>query len=319
GMEFLDLNREADNWHLHLEVFDPHEPFDCPQRYRDLYEDTWDRYFYTWPPYDRLDPELDDPGAVAHMRKCYAGTLSMADHWLGRFLDKMDENDMWKDTTVVLTTDHGHLLGEHGYWAKNYMFDYEELTHIPLFVAMPQTESRRTEALTATMDLMPTILDLHGVPHPPNVHGKSLLPILEGKTDNHHDAVLFGFFGKDLNLVNDRYSYCRQPIPGSIVHHHTAMPRGFSDFIDCGALAGAEIGTFLPHCKGVPHYRISRKSHSHRDAPDFNPIYDLQEDPGQTQPIRDAGLEAKLAGKLHETMERYDAPPCQFERMGMEK
>ncbi len=61
----------------------------------------------------------------------------MDDVWLGKLFDQMDELNLWEDTTVILTTDHGHLLGEHGYWAKNYMFDYQKLVYILLVMYHP--------------------------------------------------------------------------------------------------------------------------------------------------------------------------------------
>lgn len=319
AMEFLDANHAADNWHLHLEAFDPHEPFDAPQRYRDLYGDTWDRYLYNWPAYQRLDPRLDDAAAVEHIRKAYAATLTMADAWLGRFLDRMDAYDLWRDTAVILTTDHGHMLGEHGYWAKNYQLDYEELVHIPLIVCHPGIPGgRRACALTAAEDIMPTLMELHGAPAmPPDVRGRSLLPLLE-RDGPHRDGVLFGAFGKDVNLVDGRYSYCRQPLPGSVTHWHTAMPRGFSDFLPREQLAAAETGVFLPTAKGIPHYRMAVPSRRHVDAPDFNPIFDLAADPGQARPVRDSALEARLAALMTRLLAEHDAPPCQYGRLGLE-
>ena len=121
ALDFIDRNHDAQDWHLHLEAFDPHEPFDCPARYRELYGDRWDRYHFTWPLYGHLDPELDDEETVRHIRACYGGALTMADHWLGKLLDKLDQHGMWDDTVVVLTTDHGHILGERGYWGKMQM------------------------------------------------------------------------------------------------------------------------------------------------------------------------------------------------------
>lgn len=318
AIDFLAHNHQEDNWHLHLEVFDPHEPFDCPKKYRDLFHDTWRGGHFTWPEYAPLDPTKDDAATVEHIRKCYAGTLFMADLWLGKFLDKMDRYRMWRDTTVILTTDHGHLLGEHGCWAKNYMMDYAELAHIPLMICDPQVKGgRRTQALTASMDLMPTLAELHGVKPPAHVHGRSLLPVLRRRAAKHHDAVLYGYFGKDVNLTDGRYTYCRQPLPGSTVHHHTAMPRTFSDFLPRELLAGAKCGAFLEHCHGVPHYRITRPSHRHHGAPDFNPIYDVQKDPGQTQPIRNAALESQLAKKMKKLLKAADAPACQYRRLGL--
>ena len=314
AMEFLDHNAAADNWHLHLEVFAPHEPFLCPTRYREMYGDTWDnRYHFDWPNYE---PVAQEPEAVEHIRKCYAGTLTMVDAWLGRLLDRMDALDVWKDTTVILATDHGHLLGEHGYWAKNYPFDYHELVHIPMIVCTPETagSGRRVRALTATMDLMPTILDLHGATPPPHVHGRSFRHLLSADGP-HHDAVLYGYHGKDIGMTDGRYTYGRQPLDGSFLYHYTAMPRRY--FGAREKLAGADVGPFLKHAGGIPVYRVKVPSHKHHGAPDYNPIFDIQADPGQTQPIRDAALEARLAAQMRELLQRYDAPDCQYARVGL--
>jgi arylsulfatase A-like enzyme len=319
AIDFLEHNHSDDNWHLHLEVFDPHEPFDCPQKYLDMYNDTWDRYFYTWPVYGPVESE-DDAEAIAHIRKCYAGSLTMADYWLGRLFGKMDELGLWQDTTVIFTTDHGHLLGEHGYWAKNYMMDYTELARIPLIISSPEcTPGNRVQALTATIDLMPTCLELYGLDAPEHVHGKSLRELVRSASNpeaQHHDAVLYGYFGKDINLADGRYTYCRQPQADAPVYHYTAMPRAFHDFIDRPTLAAAECGVFLKHTHGIPHFKIKRPSQRHKDAPDFNPIYDLETDPRQGQPIHDDALEAQLADKMQELLQRYDAPECQFTRCG---
>jgi arylsulfatase A-like enzyme len=315
GIEFLERNADADDWHLHLECFDPHEPFACPQRYRDMYGDEWrGDYHFDWPDYA---PVSEDEAAVEHIRKSYAGTLSMADAWLGRFLDTMDRLDLWQDTTVVLTTDHGHLLGEQGYWAKNYMFDYKELVHIPLIVCTPQTATKpgRVGALTSTIDMMPTFMELHGGELPPHVHGRSLGHLLEGDTQ-HHDAVLYGYFGKDVNLTDGRYTYCRQPLPDSHLYHHTAMPCSFADFHGRGQLAQAETGVFLQHAYDIPHYRLKVPSKRHHNAPDFNPIYNIGADPLQKSPVRDEELERQLAGRMRQLLQEYDAPECQYQRLG---
>ena len=94
AIDFIERNHRTDNWNLHLECFDPHEPFACPRKYRDMYEDTWDEFHFDWPDYA---PVEQDEAAVAHIRKCYAGTLTMADVWLGKLLDKMDELDAWRE------------------------------------------------------------------------------------------------------------------------------------------------------------------------------------------------------------------------------
>lgn len=317
AIDFLENNHSQDNWHLHLEVFDPHEPFVCPKKYLEMYDDTWDeRYHFDWPNYA---PVEEEPQAVEHIVKSYAAVLTMADVWLGKFLDRMDELDMWKDTNLIFTTDHGHLLGEHGYWAKNYMFDYQELVHIPLIICTPETSysGQRISALTATMDLMPTIMELHRASLLElDVHGKSLLHLLKND-EFHHDAVLYGYFGKDINMFDGHYTYCRQPIEDSTVYHHTAMPRGFSDFISRDILRSAQTGVFLKHCHEIPHFRIKSKFQRHINSTDFNPIYDVLKDPAQENPIHDTELEGVLEQKMIELLERYDAPDCQLTRTGL--
>ena len=320
AIEFLDRNHRADNWHLHVECFDPHEPFACPQKYRDLYGDSWHGDFhFDWPDYA---PVAEDAAAIEHIRKSYAGTLTMADFWLGKLLDKMDQLNLWDDTVVVFSTDHGHLLGEHGYWAKNYMFDYKELVQIPLLICAPGVKAGRVASLTSALDLMPTFMELHGGENPAAVQGRSLCHLF---TDDakHHSAVLYGYFGKDINMTDGCYTYCRQPLPGSHVQHHTASPSAFVDlatqqapFVRRQQLASAECGVFLEHTHGIPHYRFAVPSRHHHNSPDFNPIYNIVADPEQLNPVRDQEIEERLAEQMRNLLEFHNAPQSQFERMG---
>ncbi len=303
AIDFLQHNHDQDNWLMHLEVFDPHEPFVCPHKYRELYADDWSGpYHFDWPSYSSVD------------RKCYAGTLTMADIWLGKLLDKMDELDLWKDTTVILTTDHGHLLGDYGYWAKNYMFDYRKLAHIPLMVYQPGSpmNGKRVQSLTTTIDLMPTLLELHGAIPSEHVQGKSLVHLL-GEDGTHHDAVLYGYFAKDISLTDGRYTYTRQPIPDSIAYHHTATPVISPQ--TPGQYEKAELGVFLPQTR-MPVYRRPERSRRHHNAPDHHLLYDLANDPDQKSVIRNEALEERYAFKLHELLKRYQAPEWQYDRMG---
>ena len=319
ALDFIDRNHDAEDWHLHLEAFDPHEPFDCPARYRELYDDRWDRYHFSWPLYGRLDPELDDEETVRHIRACYGGALTMADHWLGKLLDKLDEHGMWDDTVVVLTTDHGHILGEHGYWGKMQMALYDELAHIPLIVCAPGGAGggRVQRALTTTIDLMPTFLELHGMAAPEQVQGRSLCHLLAADAD-HHEAVLYGGFGKDVCLTDGRYRYFRQALPDSWVHHHTMMPRGSQDFLAVNRLQ-MEYGYFLkyPSDRGYPQLRWRQPSEAALDAPDFNLLFDGKTDPGQQRPLRDTVVEKRLAALLRNRLTAVEAPDCQYQRLGL--
>lgn len=317
AIQFLENNHAEEDWHLHLEVFDPHEPFACPQKYLEMYQDDWDgRFHFDWPEYQPIDPTHEGADAVEHIRKCYAATLTMADVWLGKLLDKIDEFNLWDDVSIILTTDHGHLLGDHGYWAKNYMFDYKELVHLPLIVFTPEVKDshKRVNSLTSIIDLMPTIMELHDALPSEHVQGKSLLHLLN-ETSPHHDAVLYGYFGKDVNVTDGIYTYCRQPNPGSMVHHHTAIPLDFSN--SPSKFYFAEVGNFLKRT-ALPIYRISVPSYRHYSAPDNHILYNITTDPYQSHPIHDDTLDAEWADKLRNLLRRYDSPASQFARLGLD-
>jgi arylsulfatase A-like enzyme len=320
--KFLDQNHDADDWHLHVEVFDPHEPFLSPSKYRDMYDDAWDRdYVFDWPNYDAVDPEEEGEEAIEHIRKLYAATITMADAWLGKMLDKMDEYGMWDDTVVMLTTDHGHLLGEHGYWAKNYQFDYRELMNIPLFVYAPNARmnGKRVKALTSAVDLAPSVMELHGATPPEAVRGKSVMHLTE-KDEHHHDVVLYGYWGQDIGMTDGRYTYSRQPRPKAICHEFTAnLHRGTADWYqEVLKEDDVDFGPFLGWTD-FPVVRVPVESRTHRDSPDFNSIYDLAKDPNQESPIHDEELEAELAVKMVEALKYHDAPECQYKRTGLDE
>ena len=131
GEEFLRVNGAQDNWFLQLETFDPHEPFFSSQRFKDLYPHAYDGAQFDWPNYSKV---TETPEQVQHMRLTNAALHSMCDYYLGRVLDLMDELDLWKDTLLIVNTDHGFLLGEHDWWAKIAQPFYDEVAHTPLFI-----------------------------------------------------------------------------------------------------------------------------------------------------------------------------------------
>ncbi len=115
GLKFLEHNHEQDNWFLQIEAFDPHEPFDVPQEFLDLYNDDYTGAHFDWPPYSTVT-ETDEQ--IKHIRNRYSALLSMCDKNLGRILDFMDEYNMWDDTMLIVNTDHGFMLGEKDWWAN---------------------------------------------------------------------------------------------------------------------------------------------------------------------------------------------------------
>ena len=173
GLEFIRSNAQADNWFLQIETFDPHEPFFTQAQYKDLYPHEYGGPHFDWPPYARGERGA---GGGRALRREYAALLSMCDHYLGRVLDLMDELDLWKDTLLIVNTDHGFLLGEHDWWAKFVQPFYNEVAHTPLFIWDPRSGRRggAQPGLVQTIDLPPTLLEYFGVPIPADMQGISL-------------------------------------------------------------------------------------------------------------------------------------------------
>ncbi|HEX3882265.1 MAG TPA: sulfatase [Stellaceae bacterium] len=151
GREFLDMNRDADNWLLQIETFDPHEPFFAPARFKKPFNTGWNGPIRDCPRYGKVD-EL--PAEVEELRANHYATVSLCDFLLGELLDYYDRYDLWDDTALIVTTDHGFLLGEHDFWAKNRMNMYEEIVHIPLFAHDPRRPRKgRIGRLTQSVDM----------------------------------------------------------------------------------------------------------------------------------------------------------------------
>jgi len=186
--KWLELNYDQhEKFFLHVDAFDPHEPWDPPKWYADMYDPDWKGGDVAGGAYvvgvnrpstsDLAEDELN------HLRALYAGEVTMVDRWVGKLLQKIEDLGLFENTAVIFTTDHGTYLGEHGYVGKRNRL-YEEVAHVPLIVKMPDSGGNlrgRCGAIVQTPDLMPTILELAGAQRPGTIQGESLLPLVKGE------------------------------------------------------------------------------------------------------------------------------------------
>jgi arylsulfatase A-like enzyme len=202
--------RRKEPFFLVADCFDPHEPWDPPEEYVGLYDED----------YEGKEPLNDNYGKddyltdrqLLRMRALYAAEVTMMDRWLGRFVERARELGVMQDTLFVVVSDHGHLLGEHGYTGKLPYALYPELTDIVLMVRHPRGRGagKSSSFYASTHDLAPTILSFLGVEQPEPMDGEDLMPLLEGKAPGRaRDHISQGYYGYVCCRDEHRVMFCR--------------------------------------------------------------------------------------------------------------
>ncbi|MCL2318605.1 MAG: sulfatase [Treponema sp.] len=329
GISFIERNSNYDNWFVQIETFDPHEPFYTQAHYKALYPHKYSGRHFDWTPYRKVE---ETPEEVNHMRMEYAALVSMCDHYLGKVLNLMDELDLWKDTMLIVNTDHGILLSEHGWWAKCTAPFYNEVVRTPFFIWDPRAgrKGEANGALVQTIDIAPTLLDFFGVEIPKDMQGFPLLNCLKtGKSPR--EALLFGIFGGHINCTDGRYVYMLAPhVPdggaytGKNLYNYTLMPAHIRNSFTASELKSAELVNPFKFTKGIPvlktegEIKLALLPDGKKPVPEFTTmLFDLETDPLQQKPFRDPKIEEMMKAHIVRLMKENEAPKEQFERMGL--
>lgn len=320
GLEFLEKNHAADNWFLQLEFFDPHEPFFSAKKYKDLYYRDYEGPRFDWPEYREV---TETPEQVRHCRQEYAALLTMCDTYLGKILDFMDANDLWKDTMLIVNTDHGFLLGEHDLWAKSVHPFYNEIAHIPLFVWDPRSGlcNVRRQALVQTVDLPVTLLRYFGLEPTADMQGHDLRPVMQQDSPV-REYALYGMHGAQVNITDGRYVYMRDYLPGNApLYNYTQMPTHMRCLFSVDEMRTATLHPGFSFTKGTPLFKIRGvEDHSGDTAMKSSlgtVLFDLKNDPQQCHPIRDREVETRMIRNMVRLMKANDTPEEQFARLGL--
>lgn len=325
------LDEEArfhDRFFLLIDEFDPHEPFDTPEPYASMYDPSWQGPHLVWPPYSKatLANGTLTPTQARQVRASYGGKLTMIDRWLGVVLDALDRNAMWASTAVFLITDHGHYLGEKDLFGKPAAPLYEPIGHIPLLVAWPGEEARACNALTTTVDVHATILDIFDV-EARGGNGRSLVPIIDGRGTAIREHVLAGVWGREVHVIDERSKYVRAPatennVPLSLWSNRwSTMPIPWLPDVrlpdpDDRAVLERAPGTRVP---------VIRQPFAAGDMLPFwarggftgNHLFDLHDDPTEEHNLAGDRREGEMEERLRCALLEVDAPSDQLERLGL--
>jgi arylsulfatase A-like enzyme len=193
----LDQLDSRDQWLLWVDLATLLPPWIVPEEYTDPYFES------AVAEMDEDDPEdlktaplepLPDPTTgflqkpaetmFPRLQRTFAGAASYLDAGIGLLLESLEGRELADELLLIITTDHGQALGEHGIVGPYRPWLHDELIHLPLLLRLPHGEEagRRVAALTQPVDLFATLLELFGLPSQPS-HGHSLLPLIRGTTD----------------------------------------------------------------------------------------------------------------------------------------
>jgi arylsulfatase A-like enzyme len=224
--EYLELLSEGGPFFLTVDCYDPHEPWDPPEKYVEMYED---RPYHDKEPYWVLsgpNSYLDDR-ELKRMRARYSGELTMMDRWLGRFLDKMEELNLFENTLLILLSDHGVAHGEHGYTGKVPKALYPELTDIVFLMRHPEGKraGERSDYYASTHDVAPTILSFLGVAQPEQMEGQNLLKLMDGKRPDPRPHFTLGYHDHVWCRDEDYAMFCRHDGANAMLYDLRTDPK----------------------------------------------------------------------------------------------
>ena len=220
--DIQSINNDDKPYFIAVGFQKPHLPFIAPKKYWDLYDrnDISLPYNNFFPPsapkkanyfYElRKFTDIPDNGPITDSKAkelihAYYACVSYIDAQIGLVLDELDNQGLTDNTTVVLTSDHGFSLSEHGRWTKHNLFQYE--LKIPMIISSPKYKKNKTsKSFVELVDLYPTFCDIAGLEIPDFVQGKSLIYNLKNPKKITND-IAFSRWQNGETLISNKYYY----------------------------------------------------------------------------------------------------------------
>lgn len=207
-IDFITERRERP-WFMSVNYYDPHGPFDAPPEYVDRYDidslplprfresDLEEKAIFQDVMFQNSEPRKFGDQRNRRRLAEYWAQIDLIDENIGRLLDTLEESGQMDNTVIIFHSDHGDMAGDHGLTKKGCRF-YEGLVRVPMIFWYPPKfrQNVQSDALVELTDIVPTLLELTGLPVPEDIQGKSLLPILTGEKspDHHKDYVRSEFY-----------------------------------------------------------------------------------------------------------------------------
>ncbi|MBN1292827.1 MAG: sulfatase [Candidatus Latescibacteria bacterium] len=205
---WLEENKDNDGpFMLFIDMFDPHEPWDAPPRFKKMYRNKFpfERYIFGYG-VNLEDIREDD---IPLLIDLYSAEVTFSDYCIGRLLDDVKRLGLWDNTIIAFSTDHGTHLGEQGCVQKQAKLLNSCIGRVPLIIRHPQDRTswgKRVDALTSHMDYLPTFLSLLGVDTNIMFDGRNMWDLVTGTEKKLRDYAITGY-GNFGSIHNHEWHY----------------------------------------------------------------------------------------------------------------
>lgn len=212
--QWLEANRIHDRIFLWVECFDPHEPWTPPREFDRYTDPHYQGKRYILPP-GGLAANYFTLEEIAYIRGLYAGEVAYVDHYIGVLLEALETWGFFENSLILLVSDHGHPLADHGKFLKGPDRMYNELLKVPLMLHFPGGEwgGRKLDTLGLFHDIPVTLLDALGYTSDLDAfQGRNLMPVIRGEVASIRQAIITGYHeGEDRCIRDKQWSYIRRP------------------------------------------------------------------------------------------------------------
>lgn len=291
----------------------PHLPFCAPKKYWDMYErdempvakfqdmaENGVEYAYhnslevkgysDIPPFESyIDTQHLDIETQKRLIHAYYACISYVDAQVDKLLDALDENGLADNTVIVLFGDHGYHLGDHGLWNK--MTNFEQATRVPLMISVPgMKKGVKSDAMVEFLDIFPTIAELTSTPHPQQLDGKSLVPVLRNPKAKVKDYIMS--------------QYSRTTTEDYTIYSDTDL-EGKADMLEQDIMGYAirdKRYRFVQWTKGFKTYMPFDKSKVIACE-----LFDYENDPLETKNVANDPAYAGVVKRMEKELEKYYA------------
>ena len=217
AVRWLEQNRDAEKFFLVVESFDPHEPWFVPEYYRRMYDDADGReqVISGYADTSKLPPDL-----LNRTRANYSGLVTMCDKWFGYLYESIRVLGLLEDTLLIVTTDHGHSIGDGNYMGKRGYPSSPEVYDVPLFIRHPGGigAGKKSSLFVDHTDMAAAILEAAEVEPPEPINGRPFwrAAVEDGEPIRGHVTV---GWGSAATVINERWwMNCKVDGRGPFLH-----------------------------------------------------------------------------------------------------